>query len=256
MSGCGSQCNRLALAVVVLIAVLAPYGNAQATAPSIETYQSSRKTIRLERFSPSSPGRRRPVIFVVYGAQGMTARPEALRSYARSLADHGYMAFLIHCFDATESATAGELPVDRARFQRWTKALHDGITFATKDDHVDPHRIGLLGFSLGAFLALWESSQDPRVKAVSEYYGGTSLFMGPPQRMPATLILHGEKDSFVPVEEAKKLQRLLEQQHAPYEVRIYPGQEHGFDGPEGDAASAKDAWARSLAFFDRYLGGH
>jgi dienelactone hydrolase len=31
------------------------------------------------------------------------------------------------------------------------------------------------------------------------------------------------------------------------------GQEHGFDS-NGDAAAAKDAWQRMLAFFDRHLG--
>jgi dienelactone hydrolase len=37
------------------------------------------------------------------------------------------------------------------------------------------------------------------------------------------------------------------------ELRIYPGQEHGFDS-NGDPACAKDAWERVLTFFDRYLG--
>ena len=82
------------------------------------------------------------------------------------------------------------------------------------------------------------------------------MFLGPPKRMPATLILHGEKDSFVSVAQAHELERLLQQQHAPYEIKIYPGQEHGFLGPDGDPAAAKDAWDRTLAFFGKYLAVH
>ncbi|MBV8050789.1 MAG: dienelactone hydrolase family protein, partial [Acidobacteriaceae bacterium] len=185
--------------------------------------------------------------------QGLTVRGDAFSNNARHLANNGYLAFLIHYFDATDSATAGKLPVSRDDFQRWTRALQDGITYISKDGQVDRHRVGLLGFSLGAFLALWESSQDSRVKAVCEYYGGTSLFLGPAQRMPATLILHGEADSVVSVEEARKLERVLQEQHAPYEKKIYPHQEHGFDGPDGDPAAAQDAWKRTIAFFHRYL---
>jgi carboxymethylenebutenolidase len=228
--------------------------SAQEQVPVVEEFQSSGKTIHMERFSTSDQGRH-PAVFLIYGAAGVTARGDGFRDYARDLANHGYVVFLIHCFDATDTATAGDLPVDRSRFTRWTKALRDGIAYAGKDSHVDRHRIALLGFSLGAFLALWESSQDSRVKAVVEYYGGTGLFMGPPQRMPPTLILHGEKDSVVSVEEARKLERLMDEQHAPYEIKIYPNQGHGFDGPEGDPTATKDAWQRTLAFFSKYLVG-
>lgn len=237
---------------IALLAVFVARVQAQAPVPPVESFKSSGKWIRLERFAPADPGHH-PAIFVLYGASGLTRRGEAFRNYSRSLAAHGFVAFLIHYFDANDSATSGDLPVSSAHFQLWSKALQDGISYAAKDAQVDRHRIGLLGFSLGAFLAVWEASQDTRIKAVSEYYGGASMFLGPAKRMPATLILHGEKDSFIPVEEAHQLERLLQRQHAPYEIKIYPGQEHGFDGPEGDPEVTRDAWQRTLAFLDKHL---
>jgi len=216
-------------------------------------FPSSGKKIRLERFSTAHPGYH-PAVFLTYGSSGLTARGDALRDYARRLADHGYVVFRIHYFDATDSATAGTLPVSLPHFRICTKALEDGIASASKDPQVDRHHIAILGLSLGAFLALWESSEDPRVKAVVEYYGGTGLFLAAPKRMPA-LDSARREDSFVPVAEAHKLQRWLEKQHAPYEIKIYPNQVHGFDGAEGDPAAAKDAWERTLNFFDKYLAG-
>jgi dipeptidyl aminopeptidase/acylaminoacyl peptidase len=71
--------------------------------------------------------------------------------------------------------------------------------------------------------------------------------------MPAVLILQGDADEGVPVSEAYKLQSFLQQVHAPNEMKIYPGVGHLFDG-NGDTDEGKDAWQRTLAFFDRYLG--
>jgi len=246
---------RLTRCVALLVLASISQASAQAETPPVEVFRSSGKKIRLERFSPTDAGRH-PVVFLTYGAAGLTTRGDALRDYARQLAGHGYVVYLIHYFDATDSATAGELPLSPSKFKLWIKALQDGITYAAKNPQADRHRIGVLGFSLGAFLALSESSQDSRVKVVCEYYGGTSLFLAPPQRMPTTLILHGENDSVVPVEEARKLELLLQQQHAIYEIKIYPHQDHGFDGPEGDPRASRDAWERTLAFFDKYLAGN
>jgi dipeptidyl aminopeptidase/acylaminoacyl peptidase len=50
------------------------------------------------------------------------------------------------------------------------------------------------------------------------------------QRMPPVLILHGDKDSVVPVEEAFELERLLQRLGSPYRKEIYSGQGHGFAG--------------------------
>src|SRR5262249_23042952 len=97
--------------------------------------------------------------------------------------------------------------------------------------------------------ALAEASQDKRVKAVAEYYGGMSDdFQRSVTHMPPTLILHGEKDSMVPVSQAYELHKFLAKLGASSELRIYPGQEHGFD-MDGDPASAKDAGERGARVF-------
>lgn len=220
---------------------------AQDVIASNETYISDKRTIAVEKFAVPESGRR-PAVIILYGASGLTQDPESMREYGRKLARAGYIAFLPHYFDATGSSTSGEIPVTRDRFERWYKALDDGIAFVQKDPAVDRDRIGLMGMSLGAYLALWDASQNSHVKAVVEYYGSINMFLGPPRRMPPTLILHGAKDEFVPVDEARHVEDLLKAQHARYEIHIYADQGHGFEG-----AASSDAWERTLAFFKRYL---
>jgi len=130
------------------------------------------------------------------------------------------------------------------------KALWDGISFIETQPQVDRDRIALLGFSLGAYLSLANSAIDPRVKVVVEFFGGMpkemNLFM---RRLCPVLILHGETDATVPVEEAYKLQKLLEKKGIPYEMKIYPAAGHGF----GDESVWRDAGQRSLQFLQKYL---
>jgi carboxymethylenebutenolidase len=129
------------------------------------------------------------------------------------------------------------------------KTLWDAISFVEKQPKVDADRIALLGFSLGAYLSLANSAIDHRVKIVVEFFGGMpkemKLFM---RRLCPVLILHGENDPTVPVEEAYQLQKLLEKKGIPHEIKIYPEAGHGFDGE-----TWKDAGQRSLQFLQKHL---
>jgi carboxymethylenebutenolidase len=129
------------------------------------------------------------------------------------------------------------------------KTLWDAISFVEKQPQVDAQRIALLGFSLGAYLSLATSAIDPRVKIVVEFFGGMpkemKLFM---RRLCPVLILHGEDDATVPVEEAYNLQKLLEKKNIPYEIKIYPKVGHGFE-----TETWKDAGQRSLQFLQKHL---
>jgi carboxymethylenebutenolidase len=62
------------------------------------------------------------------------------------------------------------------------------------------------------------------------------------------LILHGDADTTVPVQEAYDLKEILERRGLPYEMQIYPGAGHGFSGEIW-----RDAAFRTLDFLKRYL---
>ncbi len=66
--------------------------------------------------------------------------------------------------------------------------------------------------------------------------------------MPPTLILHGDADPLVKVEDAYKLEKALKAKQRVYEIKIYPGQGHGFKGE-----ALTDATRRTKTFLDRYL---
>jgi carboxymethylenebutenolidase len=211
------------------------------------TFQSGGKLIRLDAYLPETPDAPVPAVIALHGAGGNIS---GMERYAAMLSAEGFATYLLHYFDRTGN---GEEPADlntmKRNFPLWMKTLWDAISFIETQPQVDRERIALLGFSLGAYLSLANSAIDPRVKAVVEFFGGMPkemrLFM---RRLCPVLILHGEADPTVPVEEAYQLQKLLEKKGIAYEIKIYPGAGHGF---ESEAWS--DAGLRSLQFLRKYL---
>jgi carboxymethylenebutenolidase len=209
------------------------------------TFQSGGKSIRVDAYLPETSASGVPVVVALHGAGGNVA---GMERYASALAAEGFAAYVLHYFDRTGTVSADKPAIFR-NFPVWMKTLWDAISFVETQPPVDRSRIALLGFSLGAYLSLATSAIDPRVRVVVEFFGGMpremNLFM---RRLCPVLILHGEADATVPVAEAYHLQKLLEKKGIPYEMKIYPGEGHGFE-----SEIWRDAGLRSLQFLKKYL---
>jgi carboxymethylenebutenolidase len=208
-------------------------------------FESGGRSIRLDAYLPDNASAPLPAVVALYGAGGNVS---GMERYAGVLVAQGFAVYLLHYFDRTDTEFADKQIIFR-NFPLWMKTLWDAISFVEKQPQVDAQRIALLGFSLGAYLSLATSAIDPRVKIVVEFFGGMpkemKLFM---RRLCPVLILHGEDDATVPVEEAYNLQKLLEKKNIPYEIKIYPKVGHGFE-----TETWKDAGQRSLQFLQKHL---
>ena len=208
-------------------------------------FQSGGKPIHLDAYLPQANGPL-PAVIALYGSGGGVS---GMEQPAGMLAAQGFAVFVLHYFDRTGTIDAHDKPTIVRNFPAWGKTLWDAVGHVAGHPLVNADRIGLLGFSLGAYLALSVAAVDSRVKVVVEFFGGLpkemKLFM---RRLCPVLILHGETDSIVPVEEAYQLQKLLEKKGIPYEIKIYPGAGHGFDDEVW-----RDAGMRSLQFLRKYL---
>src|SRR5579864_6203572 len=210
------------------------------------SFESGGKAIRLDCFVPDVNGRRLPAVIGLHGSGGGHA---SMADPAVLLAERGFAVYVLHYFDRTGTTEIDGLQTIVRHFPVWMKTLWDAVSFVAHQPQVDPGRIGLLGFSLGAYLALSGAAIDSRIQAVVEFFGGMpkemKLFT---RRLCPVLILHGEQDKTVPVEEAYHLQQLLEKKQIVYEMQIYREVGHGFSGEIW-----RDAGLRTLVFLKKHL---
>lgn len=208
------------------------------------TVPASDTTLDMEWFESAAPGPH-PAVFLLHGAAALTQSGPAYHAFARALACRGYTALLVRYLGGRVAAGA----INAESFARWTRLIGAGVGAVARDRRIDARRMGMVGVSLGAYLALAVTSQDARIRAVVECCGGfPERLPDEPDVMPPTLVLHGEDDTVVPVAEAHKLMRLYEARGWPYEAHIYTGHGHSFMG-----AAPADALDRALDFFDRHL---
>jgi carboxymethylenebutenolidase len=206
---------------------------------------SGGKTIAVDCYLPNANGERLPAIIGLHGSGG---GHDTMGATANPLAAEGFAVFVPHYFDRTGTTTADKGESIR-NFPLWMKTLWDVTSFVAAQPAVDPERMGILGFSLGGYLAVSLASIDTRIKAAAEFSGGfpreMKLFM---RRLPPVLIVHGERDDVIPVSEAHHLQELLAKRNTPYEMQVYPGEGHHLG-----AEARRDADLRAITFFKHHL---
>jgi dienelactone hydrolase len=208
------------------------------------TFTSGGKPIRLDHYPPNHPGSS-PAVILIHGSGGPL---HGLDPFAGHAANFGLHVFVLHYFERTGHNWVAPSQVE-THFLVWLETLKDAVNFVASQPGVDAERIGLLGFSLGAYLALALATRDSRIAAVAELFGGLpQQFTGGAGNLPPVLILHGAQDTTVPVEQAHELERILQGHKIPYLIKIYPDQGHVFRG-----LAQLDAMGRVAQFFRAYL---
>jgi carboxymethylenebutenolidase len=207
------------------------------------TFLSRSKHIHVDVFHPPMGGSGLTVM-VLHGSGGSSDFPEQVRG----LTERGYITILPHYFESTGTSWA-DMESIRRHGSSWGKTVLDAVEFARTLPNVDPESIGLLGFSLGAYLAIAVAAHDRRIRCVAEFFGGVpEKFLSSIDHLPPTLIIHGEEDRMVPVRHAMELKQLCEEKRCHFEMEIYPGVGHNFSG-----ASMRAALERTSVFFDQQL---
>lgn len=126
--------------------------------------------------------------------------------------------------------------------------------------------IGIVGFCFGGRTTFLAALRRPLGAAVGFYGGGIvtgrfpqfpPLFEESAGLQSPWLGLFGDDDQSIPIDDVEKLRSILAAK-APvgHEVVRYAGAEHGFhcdQRPSYEPEAAKDAWARTLAWFHQHL---
>ncbi|MGH9178205.1 MAG: dienelactone hydrolase family protein [Acidimicrobiales bacterium] len=195
-----------------------------------------------------------PGILVLHAWWGLN---RVFRDVCDRLAAEGFVALapdLLHgqvadTVDGAERQLASADPDELAHLTRsslWTLREMP----ATPDEP-----IGVLGFSMGASMALWLSARVPEsVAATAVFYGAQDIdFAG---ASSAYLGHFAEVDPYVDEDGLRLMEAELHLLELDTTFHRYPGTGHWFfepDRPEHDSAAAELAWERTLDFFRQHL---
>jgi len=174
--------------------------------------------------------------------------------YAEALASRGYRVVVPDFyggFATVDAETAAEL----------RDGLHPGDALAIIDELVaEAHlegstRVGLVGFSMGGWLALLHA-QGGDADAVVSYYA--TLGLEEHGIIPCPVLLNlAENDEFTPGAEPASFVARLEDHGTPVTEFVYLGTEHSFANASIaatlDNRAAALAFARTASFFDKHL---
>jgi carboxymethylenebutenolidase len=200
----------------------------------MKTYQSGAVSIAVEQREPETSDAH-PGMLVLHGSMG--AGSYWMGRFAPTLARLGIAAYAPRYLQKTGSLLATSKKIlDGKHFPAWLAAVRDAVSYVAERPGIDAQRIGILGFSLGGYLAMALAAEERRIRAVIELSGGL-----PPgwedqvsTGMAPVLLLHGTNDAVVPVAEAYRAERVLKERGVVCELEVFPGERHWITGTAQD----------------------
>ena len=226
-------------------------------ATMIESFLSGGRAVPLEVFLPARASGPCAAVLILHGSFGLLPPyREDIVSFAQALAERGIAAAMPHYLDATGTEPGiGVFELIARKRPAWRQACSDALGVMAKDARFDASRLGILGFSLGANLALSVAMDPPtgtQPRCVVDFFGPTQGLEAHWAKLPPVLILHGTKDQLVAPSESAYLVAQLEavgkKKGQGYVFESYEGQGHGFEG----AALVKSR-AETVEFVEKAL---
>ena len=238
------------------IAQVVPQGDPRIATERME-YDSPGGSGKVKAYiaKPANATGKLPTVLVVHENRGLNPHIEDI---TRRLAVDGYLALAPDAL-TTLGGYPGDEDKARTLFGQLDQAkirqdfiAAAGVLKARADSN---GRLGVVGFCYGGGMAHFLSTQLPDLAAAVPFYGNHPA-VEDAAKVKSPLLIH-----FAAVDERinaawPAYEAALRTAGARYTAHQYPGTQHGFNNdttPRFDAAAAKLAWDRTLAFFGQQL---
>ncbi len=208
-------------------------------------------------------------VLVIQEAFGVN---DHIEDVCRRFADEGYLAVAPHLFHRTGDPKLSYDEAVRAEVMEHMGALTADNILTDVDEAlaylgeagIADSNTGVVGFCMGGTVTLAVATMRDVGAGVTFYGGGVTagrfgfpaLVELAPQLRAPWLGLFGDLDQGIPVDDVEQLRAAAATAAVPTEIVRYPDAGHGFHCDQRNsyhAASARDAWNRTLDWFGQHL---
>jgi carboxymethylenebutenolidase len=201
---------------------------------------------------------RRPAVVVVHENRGLTAY---IKDVTRRLAKAGYVAIAVDLLSRQGGTEAFPDPeqagsaYNRTRPEERREDILSTLWTIRDQSYVQRDRLGALGFCAGGGNVFDVAVNTDQLGAAVIFYGTPPGADQLANLQAPVLGIYGDLDRGTTGRVPALLTALNDRQKS-YEIHIYQGANHAFHndtGPRYEPTAACDAWAKTLAFFNRQL---
>ena len=239
----------------------APYGTVMPDDPAIIAseiqFPATDGTSLIGYLAQPSSGESSPIILVCHENRGLTPH---IQDVTRRVAKAGYVGLAVDLLSRQGgSAVVGEANVPGALGnmppEQFVEDFKSGWRYLQNLSFAQGDKVGMMGFCFGGGVTWQVAVHMPELLAAVPFYGPPPAVEDVPNINAAVLAIYGELDGringSIPAIEAA-----MAANNKIYEKMIYPGADHAFHNdtsPRFNPEAARDAWERTLSWFEQYV---
>jgi carboxymethylenebutenolidase len=202
-----------------------------------------------------------PAVVVIHENRGLL---EHFKDVTRRFAKLGYAALAVDLASAdggTEKFSTDLAQVTailgRTPPERMVEFLNAGVRYLQGQPYVRRDRIGVTGYCFGGGMTWRLATANADLRAAAPFYGANPPLEDVPKIRAAVLAIYGGLDERINAG-IPAVREAMQKANVTHEIVIYPGAGHAFFNDTGasyNAAAAREAWDRTVAWFEKYLKG-
>ena len=198
-----------------------------------------------------------PVILVCHENRGLTPH---IQDVTRRFAKAGYVGLAVDLLSrqgGSAALGADNVPgaLGNISPDQFVEDFKSGWRYLQGQAFADAARVGMTGCCFGGGVTWRVATQMPELLAAVPFYGPHPPVEDVPAIQAAVLAVYGELDSRINGG-IPAIEQAMMEHNKIYEKLIYEGADHAFHNDTGqryNPEAARDAWERTLAWFEQYV---
>jgi carboxymethylenebutenolidase len=188
------------------------------------SFRSSDTRIAMDEYAAAAAAHAQSAVVLLYGSGGLRSSAFPYATYARIFVANDRLVYLPHFLDVTHGSAAQP----QLHYAIWARAVRDALSAIHSRTALPLNRTFLVGYSLGASVALSVGAREPDLAGLVVWSGSLPDLYADVRRLPPLLILHGARDAVIPESNARQLAQLCALRQFSCQLTIFPGEGHAF----------------------------